>query len=174
MILNDSKHVEEECAKLYSNAEQTLKRINSFAGTPMSFLFTAKFEDLGTHPVSGKPLNFIEQLNQTFTFLAAYEAAKLLFAWHDLPDGLQVYPGAHAPRGTLDIEANELPGFVGAETFASVSPSNNGKLKKDLSKLSARNEKFRYSFFISPRYPEFCRQKELEVDDIQVWSLWPF
>jgi len=140
----------------------------------MDFIFNAKFNTFGFHPISSKPLNLIEQLNQSFTFIAAFEAAKKLFEWHELPNGLLVFPGAHAPKGSLDLEANELPGYLGAETFASVRPNNNGKLKADLVKLSKRPERYRYSFFISPLFPESKRQKELEIEGVQVWSLWPF
>lgn len=56
-------------------------------------------------------------------------------------------------NATFDI-MSVVEGFVGAETFAAVTPRNNGKLDADLLKLSARQEKHRYVFFMSPLFQE--------------------
>ncbi len=78
-------------------------------------------------------------------------------------------PGAHA---AIELEImSEVPGLVGAETFAAVDPRNNDKLEKDLQKLSARPEQHRYVFLMSPRFPGVKRLRELERFDIQVWSV---
>jgi hypothetical protein len=69
--------------------------------------------------------------------------------------GFRLAPGAHACLA-LDI-MNEVEGLVGAETFAAVTPGNNGKLDADLCKLAARPEKYRYMFFMSPGYPRHLR-----------------
>ena len=66
---------------------------------------------------------------------------------------------------------SEMPGLVGAETFAAVDPSNNRKLKKDLKQLIARTERHRYLFFMSPLFPGTKRLPRLEPDNIQVWSV---
>ena len=62
-------------------------------------------------------------------------------------------------------------GQVGAETFAAVTPCNNGKLDADLNKLARRSEIHRYVFFMSPSYPGNRRHPELERDGVQVWSV---
>lgn len=66
-----------------------------------------------------------------------------------------------------------LPGVVGAEVFAAVTPRNNGKLNKDLAKLEARAElfRFRYVFFLSPRFPGNTRHERLEKNGVEVWSV---
>ena len=66
---------------------------------------------------------------------------------------------------------SETDGLVGAETFAAVDPKNNSKLEQDLRKLSARTERHRYVFFMSPIYPGIKRRTELERASIQVWSI---
>jgi hypothetical protein len=63
------------------------------------------------------------------------------------------------------------PGYVGAETFAAVHPRNNGKLRADLTKLASRPERYRYVFFMSPKFPTSERQSLLERDGVQVWSV---
>jgi hypothetical protein len=66
---------------------------------------------------------------------------------------------------------SEPEGHVGAETFAAVSPYNNGKLAADLEKLAHRPEIHRYVFFMSPRFPNAERLPQFERDGVQVWSV---
>jgi hypothetical protein len=126
------------------------------ADDPVDLLRRIKFETTGFHPILGHPLNLIEQINQTWTFI---------------PDagGFLLSPGAHAAR-ELDV-MSQTNGLVGAETFAAVDPNNNRKLGADLLKLATRVERHRYVFFMSPRYPDFMRRPELEKNDVQVWSI---
>ena len=111
------------------------------------------FADLpsSTQPSKRPHLNLVEQVNQTFTYLTALAAAKLLLEWHPEAGGLRLAPGAHAPKDSLDIEGlNDR--IVGAETFASVDPKNNGKISGDVEKMSGRPEKHRYVLFHSPKF----------------------
>lgn len=161
-------------ARIDENAEAALEDISAQAKKGMKALFDIKFKPIGRHPTAGHPLNFVEQLNQTFTYLCALEGSSLLWELHPNLTDLMVFPGAHAPKGSLDIEARDGTQSIGAETFAAVTPSNNQKLKKDLDKLAMRKETFRYVFFISPRWPSTERQPHFERDGIMVWSIWPF
>jgi hypothetical protein len=61
--------------------------------------------------------------------------------------------------------------MVGAETFATVHPRNNGKLVADRIKLSTRPELHRYIFFASPAFPTTARLPAFEVEGVQVWSI---
>jgi hypothetical protein len=135
----------------------------------LAALAKVKFEPIGTHPLERRPLNIIEQVNQTFTYWVALKATELLLDWHPDANGFRLAPGAHAPRGTLDIESLE-PGLVGAETFAG-PPANNRKLAGDLAKLEVREEAHRYVFFTAPKFNETRRNPELERGGVQVWSL---
>jgi hypothetical protein len=136
---------------------------------PLELLRRMKFETGGSHPILGHPLNVIEQINQTWTFLVALAAARHLLEMHPESGGFLLAPGAHAAIA-LDIMSLK-PGLVGAETFAAVNPANNKKLKTDLLKLATRTEQFRYVFFMSPRFPGFKRLPKFEVEGIQVWSV---
>lgn len=129
-----------------------------------------KFDPIGSHPLERRPLNIVEQINQTFSYLVALKAARLLLEWHPEGEGSRLAPGAHAPIGWLDVESL-APGVVGAETFAAVRPENNRKLAGDLVKMAARPERFRYVFFMSPLFPRTERQAKLERDGVQVWSI---
>lgn len=130
-----------------------------------------KFAPIGSHPMEDRTLNLIEQVNQTFTYLVALRAVQLLLDWHPDAEGYRLAPGAHAPKGSLDIESL-VPGLVGTETFAAVHPDNNRKLDRDLGKLAARAERFRYIFFMAPAvYPGTARRPGRERSGVQVWSI---
>jgi hypothetical protein len=139
------------------------------SGDPLDFLRHMKFDPIGFHPIEHRSLNFIEQVNQTWTFAVALAAARQLLALHPDVGGLRLAPGAHASI-PLDI-MSEAEGQVGAETFAAVDPRNNGKLEADLAKMAKRPEKHRYVFLMSPRYPKAERLPQFERDGVQVWSV---
>ncbi len=67
-----------------------------------------------------------------------------------------------------DIESN--CGKLAAEVFASVTPTNNQKLKKDIDKVAATAASIKYSFFMCPGF-EPGRQASMERDGVRVWAL---
>lgn len=128
-----------------------------------------KFDSVGFHPATGTPLNLIEQTNQTWSLVVAIAAARQLLTLHPLVGGFHLAPGAHASL-PFDIVSND--GSVVAETFAAVTPANNGKLRKDLEKLLTRPDiPHRYVFFMAPKYPGTRRCEKLERDGVQVWCV---
>lgn len=150
-------------------AKSTRDWIKDHSGEPMDLLRSLKFDAVGYHPVAGHALNCIEQINQTFTYAVALEAARYLLDRHPEANGFDLAPGAHMSM-PLDIMSVE-PGLVGAETFAAVDPRNNRKLAKDLAKLAQCTEVHRYVFFASPLFPGLQRRAELEKDGIEVWTV---
>ena len=92
------------------------------SGDPLDLLRRMKFDAIGRHPIEDRPLNFVEQINQTWTFAVALAAARQLLGLHPDVGGFRLAPGAHASL-PLDI-MSEAEGQVGAETFAAVSPRN--------------------------------------------------
>lgn len=138
-------------------------------GDPLDMLRRMKFEPVGFHPVGGHALNIVEQINQTWTYCVALAAARQLLLLHPDAGGFSLAPGAHACQA-LDI-MSVVEGFVGAETFAAVTPRNNGKLDADLLKLSTRLEKHRYVFFMSPLFQGNRRLLQFEQPGVQVWSV---
>lgn len=162
--------------RIRDHSAQTFGTVKSLLDQdPIAFLASMKFGKLGKHPIEDRSINFIEQLNQTFTYLTALEAAKLIFKWHPDCGELTLAPGAHAPKKAcgavrLDIESAK-PDYIGAETFSAATPKSNRKIDKDLDKLTTRIEAHRYIFFSSPKHPETERQIALERDGIHVWSV---
>jgi hypothetical protein len=54
-----------------------------------------KFDQIGFHPIDDRPLNIIEQINQTWTYAVALPAARVLLDLHPEAEGFKVAPGAH-------------------------------------------------------------------------------
>jgi hypothetical protein len=138
-------------------------------GDPLAMLKRMKFDPVGFHPIEGRALNLVEQINQTWTYAVAIAAAHQLLLLHPEAGGFHLAPGAHASL-PLDI-MSEVGGLVGAETFAAVDPGNNGKMDADLVKLAGRPEIHRYVFFMSPAYPGNERRLQFERNGVQVWSV---
>lgn len=105
-----------------------------------------RFTECGRDPLDPvRSLNFVEQLNQTFTYLATIQAAHWLF--EHFPE--------HAPfrlnLGTApgsDIES--LDGAISAETFAATHPDSNRKLDHDVAKVTRSSAVRRFVFYLSP------------------------
>lgn len=156
-------------ARIRRSAERVHDWVAAYRGDPLDMLEKMKFEPIGFHPIAGHALNLVEQINQTWTFAVAIAAARQLLELHPDAGGYRLAPGAHASQA-LDI-MSEIPDLVGAETFATVHPSNNGKLQKDLAKLAGRPEQYRYVFFMSPKFPGAVRYPKFEREGVQVWSV---
>lgn len=169
MRVTTLQEVEEQMDLVKASAKRTQDWLLAHRGEPLELLRALKFEAVGCHPIAGHSLHVIEQINQTFTYAVALEAARFLLSRHPDAKGFDLAPGAHMsmPLDMMSVKS----GLVGAETFAAVHPSNNGKLAKDLEKLAGRTETHRYAFFASPAYPGLQRRPELETSNVEVWSV---
>jgi hypothetical protein len=166
MLVRTQEDIDHYVGLVRKAAEDARAWIAKQTGDSLAMLRQMKFETVGYHPIDGRPLNLVEQINQTWTYFAALAAAKQLLALHPEGGGFRLAPGAYASE-ELDIMSG-VDGLVGAETFAAVAPQNNNKLAKDLAKLAARTEQHRYVFFMSPKYSGAKRWPELESSGIQV------
>lgn len=160
--------IEDYKQRLRKSADQTRTKISGLAcGTDsLEFLSQLKFQAIGCNPLASRQLNLIEQLNQTFTYLASFEGAAFLFSQHQnlkqLTLNLGTSPGS-------DIESSE-EGGIAAEVFASVDPRNNRKLANDIEKVSKAKAKHRYVLFMSPDHKAGYFETS-GADGIVVWSL---
>lgn len=155
----------QEDLQQYLNAieDATEKAVAALAGAASAreALRRMKFEKIGFHPIEGRPLNLIEQVNQTFTYLVALKATEWLLKQHPEAKGFRLAPGATMalPLDIMSIEED----FVSAETFAATHPGSNRKLVKDLAKLRSSKARYRYAFFYAPSFPA-GRTEKLERD----------
>jgi hypothetical protein len=154
---------------LRRSADQTQTKISGLARSTdsLEFMSQLKFQAIGCDPLNtSRQLNLIEQLNQTFTYLASFDGAAFLFSKHpklrQLTLNLGTSPGS-------DIESSE-EGGIAAEVFASVDPRNNRKLANDIGKVSRAKAKHRYVLFMSPDHKAGYFHTA-GADGIIVWSL---
>lgn len=157
-------------AQLLAGAANTAAWLRNFAGDPMALLKALRFELVGRDPLTGEPLNVVEQLNQTFTILVTLRAVERLIELHPDAGGFRVALGTSSGRDIRSI----VPDMVAAEVFSATHPSSNQKLKKDLARLRADPALHRYVFFAAPGYAA-GRQEQLEktAPGIQVHAVVP-
>lgn len=135
-------------AQILSSAARSSDWLRSFVGHPLELLRALRFHTVGHDPLTGEPLNLVEQINQTFTILANLRAVEQLLEMHPEAGGYRL---ALATSSGRDIESVD-PGLVAAEVFSATHPSSNQKLKKDIASLSTDPARHRYVFFAAPGY----------------------
>lgn len=152
--------VQSNIIELEKVADQTLQSVRALAQKSergLDLLESMKFQKVGQDPIVGTELNFIEQLNQTFTTLVSLLAADDLF--NECHDGQADYKTITLNLGTKsgsDLVVKDTAGSVVglAEVFAAVSAKNNQKLKKDIEKVRLSEPNltsiFRRVYFITP------------------------
>jgi hypothetical protein len=169
MLVRTTEDIDRYLGLISEAAAKVRAWFGAHTSDPLDMLRQMKFETVGSHPIEGRALNLVEQINQTWTYAVALAATRQLLVLHPEAGGYKLAPGAYA-SAPLDI-MSEVEGLVGAETFAAVDPHNNRKLALDLAKMATRPERHRYIFFLSPKYPGAQRQEKLERDGVQVWSV---
>lgn len=124
-----------------------------------------KFEPMGCDPLdTERPLNLIEQLNQTFTYEASLAAAEWLLERHPEHSPFKLNLGT---EGGTDIRSED--GHVAAEVFAAVDPANNRKLEKDVARVRESGARHRYVAYLSPVRPG--RGDDYDDDGVHVHRL---
>ena len=154
--------------KLYESMDKALLQISSEINSNSSqTLFSKmKFGGIGFDPLnSDRKLNVIEQINQSFTYLASFYALEVLFIEYPELAAFRLNLGT-APGSDIESECGELA----AEVFAAVAPTSNQKLKKDINKVLQSDAKLKFVFFMCPNF-KLGRQFQLEKDNVIVWAL---
>jgi hypothetical protein len=134
-VIRSIEQAEAIHAQLLKGAATTAAWLQAFSGEPMALLKALRFEMVGHDPLTGEPLNVVEQLNQTFTILVSLRAIERLIELHPEAGGFRLALGTSSGR---DIES-VVPNCVAAEVFSATRPTSNQKLKKDIARLSAEN-----------------------------------
>lgn len=167
--IHSAKEADDIFEAVTQSAIRALKQIVKLpASAALRTLWSMKTEPVGCDPLdSDVPLNLIEQLNQTFTYVASARAAKVLLSRH--PELIPFTLHLGTASGS-DIESLAQGGLA-AEVFAAVSTQNNQKLAKDIKKVGATAAQRKYVFFMCPGY-EPGRHQRLETrPDVEVWSV---
>jgi len=168
LTIKSEADVDRYLERLKAAAARAVAWLCEQQGDPLDLLRRMKFAEIAFHPIEDRPLNLIEQLNQTWAYATALAAARQLLKLHPDASGFKVAPGAHM---AIPLDIMSFDGTVGAETFAAVHPRNNGKLARDVEKMARRSEQHRYVFFSSPQFPAPQQLPDFERDGVKVWSV---
>ena len=142
----DAKCLEEEIRIAADQARFAIQRLVEQSDA-LHVLEAVKFDKVGRDPLDPtRPLNLIEQVNQTFTALVSVRAVQHLFDHH--PEAAPFLANLGTAAG-FDIESCD--GSVVAEVFSATHPASNQKLKKDIAKVGRSPAKHRYVFFLLSR-----------------------
>ena len=147
IIIRGKADIDRYMERILASAEKTQINVCELSGNieAMDLLYRMKFEGIGCDPLnSQRRLNLIEQLNQTFTYIASLKAAQYLLTHYNKLKALTLNLGT---RPGWDIETNDDGGVV-AEVFAAVNPKNNRKLEKDMQKVSEATARRKFVFFM--------------------------
>jgi len=161
--IKDAKEAEELRAKILGFVSKTIESLRNNTEVPQILFKRMRFELVGHDPLTGNPLNLIEQLNQTYTILATLRAVEQLIEAHPDAGGFQLALGTSSGR---DIESVNS-GLVTAEVFCATQPNSNQKLNKEIDRMAEDKAKHRYVFFASPSYRP-GRHPGLEKPGIEV------
>lgn len=146
MIIDSRKQISDLKDEIYQNLMRTYEYLNEkmLANSAIELFINMKFNQSGLDPIKGTPLNFIEQLNQTFSDLVVLYAVEMLI--NKYSD--KTFEVNFGPNAGFDIESQDKT--VVAECFAVTNVSSNNKLRKDAKKLLdiAQNAE-KYIYFYS-------------------------
>ena len=168
ILLKNEEQVEEYIELIRHSANEAQIRVMeaSERDNDIGFLERIKFDQIGFDPLdASRDLNLIEQVNQTFTYLASLRAAKVLFANHEGIESLKLNLGTSAGS---DLESSD--GEIVAEVFAATRPSSNDKLSKDIKRVKAVSARYKYVFFMCPGIPKGLHRYRNE-QEVVIWSL---
>jgi hypothetical protein len=144
--VNSEQDLEQLRARIGEAARASLSALCELCALdPIEVLARLKFSEIGRHPLEDRSLNLIEQVNQTFTYLASIAAAAEIARRHPGAWPIELRLGTAEGSDVLSQSAG-----VAAEVFAAVRPGNNDKLRKDIDKVSRTSEQHKYVFFYCP------------------------
>ena len=169
--ITSPEEVESYILKLSASANATTQTLTTkMKGLdPLEFLAKIKFCQIGCDPLdTDRELNMIEQLDQTFTYLASFMAVEYLYTVH--PE-IPCYRLNLGTSGGHDIESCPDNTQIICKVFAAVRPTNNNKLRKDAERLTTKSSKHKYVFFMCPGYDRGMQSSDVSYPDVKVYSL---
>jgi len=152
-----------------AKAVKALMHLTASEADGLEVLRQIKYYKIGRHPLEDRPMNLVEQVNQTWTCLVSLKAAEFLLGRHPDVGGFQLNLGNKGGADILSVS----PDRVAAEGFAAVSSDSNKKLKKDLKKLERQHPKAqaRYVFFAAPGVKHERQPARELLPGIEVWGI---
>lgn len=84
MIVRSIPEIEVHLATIEASTKRAIESLPALT-SPADMLRRMKFGKTGRHPIEDRALNVVEQINQTFSYLVALNAAKGLLEAHRMP-----------------------------------------------------------------------------------------
>ena len=149
------------------NLSRSIENVQNIIGGGTLDIFKAfKFDKIASEPLTGKPENLIEVINQAHTYLISIMAVQYLYKIY--PTQEFIINWGNIPG--YDIES--VDGTIIAECFAATSYKSNGKLTADLKRLMSNNTAIhKYEFFydkeFTEKHKEFYQEKYPGIEVIK-------
>ncbi len=165
-IFENKNQVEELREKIISEADASVDEL--LCGVKgIHLLELMKFEQVGYDSILEEKTNFIEQINQTFTYLVSLQALEYLMI--QFPNkSFKVNFGVISGH---DIES--LDGTVICECFASTTPTSNNKLAGEVKRLDDKktaNNKY-VIFYSRQKKPQHLSNLQSKYPDVHIIQL---
>ena len=143
MVITNREELAVFRKEIMANAKKAMEELkrNAEALTAVRFFGLIKFEKIGKDPITGKPLNLIEQINQMYSDLVVLTG---------IADLLEKFPKKQfqlnmGSASGYDIASTD--GQVVAECFAVTSVTSNDKFNKDCKKLMKASAEYKFLYF---------------------------
>ncbi len=136
----------------------------------IDFLKKIKFEQCGFDPLFEHDTNFLEQTNQTFTYLVCLSAVEILLSKHPV-HRFRVNFGTESGYDVVSEDESII-----CECFATTTPDSNKKLELDIKKVfdNKQASKRYIVFYVSkpkPIHVENIKKKYQGVEIIALQSI---
>ncbi|MEA4992808.1 MAG: hypothetical protein VB060_03085 [Oscillibacter sp.] len=169
IVFENKKQVDILREKIVSTTNAKLKMLWQ-SGEGIDFLRNVKFEPCGYDPLFEHDTNFIEQTNQTFTYLVCLVAVDILLSKHPS----HKFTVSFGTESGYDVVSEDSS--IICECFAVTAPDSNGKLEKDTRKVFENTDADnKYVIFYSsnpkPIHIENIRKKYSDVDIIALQKI---
>lgn len=151
IVINSKEQCEQYKIRIRNNLQKCAEMIKELIEKEdaSSFFEKSKYEKIVIDPLTEEPENLIEVINQCQTYLVSLAGAEYLvskFSGTSFTINLGNVSG-------YDIESED--GSIIAECFAATSYKSNGKLVKDLKRLSEnQNVAYKYEFFYDREFTD--------------------
>ena len=155
VIINSTDELEKYKTTILSNLAKSVWDIRAIieSDNAQEVFRQFKFEKIATEPLSGKPENLVEVINQSQTYLVTLAATEYLLCLY--PEKAFILNWGNVSG--YDIESTD--GTIVAECFAATSYRSNGKLTADLKRLCANQTALqKYEFFYASDFSDASKK----------------
>lgn len=172
IIIHDKNELKKYRTDILHNLDASimlLKQILESKDT-LNIFKTLKFEKSAVEPLTGKPENLIEVVNQAHTYLVSIMAVEYLYEKY--PNQVFIINWGNIPG--YDIES--MDGSIIAECFAATSYKSNGKLTADLKRLATNTTAlYKYEFFYDKEFTEnhttYYKEKYHDIEIVKFYDI---